>query len=430
MQEGKDGYIEFLVNPETEAIVYGEEEQKVDYRERFRFPEVKKGDVIALVHPAQEGVPGYKVTGEAIQPKPVKNAAIRCIEGVDPGENESEIIVLKNGRLVVSGNRLKVVNLLIHDGDVDLESGNIRFNGDVHIYGNIQEGMMVEAEGDLLWKEMAMGQLLKPGSLQFSKNIIKCRVEGGLFFALLKNPADLEKLIEQLDGIVTNAQAIVKAISQRGQEADKNTLAMITRSVMEKNPLNLQESITKLERLFSKYEAPKLSILQETLLLLKEIRFSATSPKELSIIKEKITVELQKLKEQRQDIPVFSASYIQNSDIDFGGKIVVTGPGSYLSNFKAGEEVNIHGVFRGGSIEASGNVKVKEFVVFTSAAESLARKSAIRIKVPSASTITFSKVHVDTTVQVGKFVYKFDKEQERVKVSYDNKDGILRVTGF
>ena len=150
----------------------------------------------------------------------------------------------------------------------------------------------------------------------------------------------------------------------------------------------------------------------------------------LSAIVKNITGVLHKLMEQSGDPPVFSASYIQNSDICFGGEINVDGPGSYLSDFKAGEGVSIHGVFRGGSIEAHGDVKVKEFVFFASAAESLAKKPAIRIKVPAQNTIVFNKVHVDTTVQVGKYVYRFNKESERVKVSYNSEIGMLQVTGF
>ena len=206
VQEGKSSRIEFLINPETETIIYGEEELKVDYRERFRFPEVKEGDVIALIHPSVEGIPGQKVTGEIIHPRPIKSTAVRYGEGVDLGESESEIVALKDGRLMVKGNQLKVVNLLVHNGDVDLESGNIRVNGELHIYGNIQEGMMVEAQGNLVVEGNGYGATVKAGGeILLTNNIIKCQIEGGLYFALLKKlfPV-LEKLGEQFDAINSN----------------------------------------------------------------------------------------------------------------------------------------------------------------------------------------------------------------------------------
>ena len=154
-QEGRDSRIEFLINPEAEKIVYGEEEHHVDYRERFRFPEVK-GDVIARIYP-RGGHSRQKVTGEIIQPRPVKITRIRYGEGIETVENEGVIVALKDGRLVVNGNHFKVVNLLVHNADVDLESGNIHFSGDIYIYGNIREGMTVEAQGDLFVEEAAMG---------------------------------------------------------------------------------------------------------------------------------------------------------------------------------------------------------------------------------------------------------------------------------
>jgi hypothetical protein len=151
---------------------------------------------------------------------------------------------------------------------------------------------------------------------------------------------------------------------------------------------------------------------------------------ELAVMEKDLAAVLDKFKEQLEDIPVFSASYHQNSDISHGGEINVVGPGSYLSNLKAGEGVNVQGVFRGGSIEARGDVRVKEFVYLAAATESLAKKPAIRIKVPAHSTIIFGKVHVDTTVQVGKFVYRFNKKGERVKVGYNSESGMLQVTNF
>ncbi len=435
VQEGKDGWIEFLINPEIEMISYGEEEQKVDYRERFRFPTVKKGDVIALIHPPVEGIPGQKVTGEIIHPRPVKSTRIGYGEGVDPGESESEIVALRDGRLVVNGNHIKVVNLLVHNGDVDLESGNIRFNGDVRIYGNIQEGMLVEAQGDLFVEGNGYGAVIKAGGeIHFTKNIIKCQVEGGLYFALLKKLLPvLDKLGDQFGGVMNNIKEVVSGLSRRGQKVDEKTLILITRSVVEKVSPLIQESITTLEQLLSHHEDPRLNPLRELLSFLKLICFSPAkidAAEDLARVEKTLAPILNKFKRQLQDIPVFSASYIQNSDIRHGGEIKVVGAGSYLSKLKAGEGVNVQGVFRGGSIEAQGDVRVKEFVYIAAAAEHLAKKPTIRIKVPAHCSIFFHKVHVDTTVQVGKFVYRFDKGYERIKVGYDSESGMLQITSF
>jgi len=434
-QEGRDSRIEFLINPEAEKIVYGEEEHHVDFRERFRFPEVKKGDVIARIHPPVEGVPGKKVTGEIILPRPVKSTRIRYGEGIEAVENEAVIVAQKDGRLVVNGNHLKVVHLLVHNADVDLESGNIRFYGDIYIYGNIKEGMTVEAQGDLFVEGSCYEAAVKAGGeIRFTRNIIKSRIEGGLYFALLKKliPA-LNKLEEQLGGAIRNIKEVEKGLWGRDQEIADRTLGFITRSVIEKTTHSVKDSISTLEQLLSQLEAPGLNPFRE---LLSPIKLFFTSPPqpdaltELVALRNKLTALSEKYKEQLQEIPVFTASYIQNSDISFGGAINVVGPGSYMSNLKAGEGVTVQGAFRGGSIESQGDVKVKEFVYIASASESITKKPAIRVKVPVHRSIFFGKVRIDTTVQVGKYVHRFSKDAERVKIGYNRESGMLQVTNF
>ena len=58
MEEGQDGSLEFIINPAVEVIDYEKEGQRADFRVKYRYPKAKKDDVIAVLHPPQEGKPG------------------------------------------------------------------------------------------------------------------------------------------------------------------------------------------------------------------------------------------------------------------------------------------------------------------------------------------------------------------------------------
>ena len=428
--EGGDGYIEYIINPDVEEINYEGEEQKVDYREKFRFPSVKKEDIIAVVHPPVEGTPGLSVLGNIIPAKPVKSVRAKCGEGVELAGNGS-VVALKDGRLFVKGSRIKVVNLLTHHGDVDLESGNIRFNGDVQIFGNITEGMIVESQGDLLVEGNAYGSTLKAGGgIRVSKNIIKCQVEGGIYFSLLQKITPLlEKLGDGYSSVIYGLKEVVNGLSKRGQKLDENTMGLVFRSVMEKSSSVLLEEITGIEKLLNMNDNQSLTALKE---LITSLKANCTPPFKSNLAGLMEIVEVLKtfsdsFLENLNQIPKMSASYIQNSNVIHSGEINVIGQGCYFTTILSGEGVYVQGVFRGGLIEARGDVKMKEFVYIATASELAAKKPVIRIKVPAHRSILFGVVHEDTTIQVGQTVYRFDRKHERVKVCYNTESGMLQI---
>ena len=131
---------------------------------------------------------------------------------------------------------------------------------------------------------------------------------------------------------------------------------------------------------------------------------------------------------QLGSIPPFIASYVQNSIIRHSGEIQIIGAGSYYSSLYSGDKVTIQGVCRGGTIEANGDVKVKEFAFIST--EVLPDASQIRIKVPAKASIYLNLVHEDIVVQVGKLVYKFDHEYSNIKVTHDAETGMLKLVNF
>jgi uncharacterized protein (DUF342 family) len=96
------------------------------------------------------GEPGLTVTGKEIPVKPGKAVSFPAgIEGVmvDPADPHLLVaaisgcpIVTKNGVMVEAVYRVK---------NVDLSTGNISYDGSVHVAGDVQSGMTVKATGDI-----------------------------------------------------------------------------------------------------------------------------------------------------------------------------------------------------------------------------------------------------------------------------------------
>lgn len=434
MEEGKDGRLEFIIDPQVEVISYEDESARADFREKFRFPSVKKGDLIAILHPPVEGKPGQRVTGEAIVPKPVKGAKVRCGEGAIIGNNKKDIFAEKDGRLMVTGNTIKVVNLLVHNGDVNLESGNIRFNGDVRIFGNVTEGMLVEASGALVVNNNCYGATLKAGGgIQVNKNVVKCDVQGGMFYGLLREILILVgQLVEELDGFIENLKQVFKGLAEKGQKIDNEYIKRIIKMLLEKSS-GLEDSMQLLEQKISPSQYSFLDDTKESLKAIKDffaLDGDKCDPDELVKLLKKFRTLMEGYYQELSELPPLTISYIQNSTVRHSGDIEVIGAGSYFSNLQAGGEVRVQGVFRGGSIKAESNVKVKEFIHIATAAEKGDKQSSIRIKVPAQSAIYFSLAHEDTTVQVGKMVYRFDRDYSNIKVSYDPQEAMLKLTNI
>ena len=144
---------------------------------------------------------------------------------------------------------IKVINFITHHGDVNLESGNIRFNGDVRIFGNIVENMLVEARGSIYVEGNGYGAVIKAGEgIQVTRNIIKCQVEGGLHFSLLEKVLMQVRILEKEYNAFLNAlQQVVSALAGKGEELDKNYFQRIARAVLQKLSSSMPERLNQIE---------------------------------------------------------------------------------------------------------------------------------------------------------------------------------------
>ncbi|MGB9791149.1 MAG: DUF342 domain-containing protein [Thermacetogeniaceae bacterium] len=430
VQEGRDGWVEYFFSSEPVKIVYGDD-SNVDYWERYVIPSVAEGDVLAVVHPPVPGVPGRKVTGERVEPRPVREVRLRAKDGVVLEDGGRKAVAAVAGRPVLEGSRepgLRVEKVLVHPGDVDFKTGNVTFVGDITILGSVKEGMRVSAKGDITVMGNITGAVVKAGGkVMCQGKIINSKVyAGGLrsFYARLY-PL-LKTLINRLDELVKETVRISAYAEKRGSLGDE-ALAKIISLLVEKRRKEISELVKKCSDALSEAELPISPVISEFTEGVKELLVASSylGAKDASV-KEKLRALLGMREELVSLLDSMSGddgdiicSYAQNSTLNAGGSIVLTGKGGYFSNLIAGRDVRIRGVFRGGEITSMGNVYADE--VGTPAAGG----GRVSIRVVGEGTVYLNKAYPETSVQIMGRFYCFEREQSCVRVSL--KEGEIMV---
>ncbi len=109
---------------------------------------VQKGSFFAEVRYQKLPENGLTVLGQVLPPPDGPALTINVGDGVeqrDPGK----FFALTDGVPKFEENNLSIVSQLIHEGDVNLKSGNIYFDGPVEIKGTVDVGAVVRVRGPL-----------------------------------------------------------------------------------------------------------------------------------------------------------------------------------------------------------------------------------------------------------------------------------------
>lgn len=149
--EGRDGYYEFHfeTNPETKPIIL--EDGSVDYNKLGKIQLVEEGTHIATYFPAMQGKEGINVYGKPLLPKKEKELPPLGGKGfyIVQNENDAEYFAETEGKVEFKNGKLSVLPIYIVDGDVDATIGEIVFNGDVLVRGNVSAHPTIRATGSI-----------------------------------------------------------------------------------------------------------------------------------------------------------------------------------------------------------------------------------------------------------------------------------------
>ena len=170
--KGEDARIEKYFDLSEKGKAASDSHDRVDFKNLQLFVLAKAGDVIAKRIPHTLGTPGRNIFGDEVsaksgKPRPVpagKNTVI---------QNENEVVAKIDGQIVDSGTTISIDPRFEVSGNVGVSTGNINFNGYVHVSGDVELGFSVTSTGDV-----EIGGVVAGGSVEGNNVSIAGGVQG------------------------------------------------------------------------------------------------------------------------------------------------------------------------------------------------------------------------------------------------------------
>ncbi|MCR5691210.1 MAG: FapA family protein [Eubacterium sp.] len=166
---GDDGWYEYHFRKDVEKKPRVLPDGSVDYKSIELFEAVEKNALVAEYHSATQGVFGYDVEGKLIAPKRGKELPPLHGTGFIVSDDKKKYYSLMDGIIEVNeySNELIIRQVYVVKGNVGLSTGNIEFDGDVNVLGNIEAGYSVYATGNIAVEGFCENCIVKAG-----KNIV------------------------------------------------------------------------------------------------------------------------------------------------------------------------------------------------------------------------------------------------------------------
>lgn len=179
-KSGKDSQIEYLFSTDTQAKPKLKEDGSVDFFNLSMISHCKKGDVLAKLHPELHGEPGKTVLGENLAPPAYAKKVLKFGKNVLLSEDKTVLTAEKDGHVTLEEDRVCVSDIFAVD-HVDPSTGNINYEGDVHIKGNICENYRVKSTGNVF-----VGGVVEGAYVEADGDIIISRGMNGMDKGVLK----------------------------------------------------------------------------------------------------------------------------------------------------------------------------------------------------------------------------------------------------
>lgn len=149
MRRGDDTKFEYLFETEQHHSPIEGEDGRIDYRNMNFIQNVTKGSVLVKRTPPTEGVPGMTVTGERIAAPRGKDIPFRDGDNTVVSEDGCELMASADGAVVCHHGIVSVKDILVIDGDIDFNVGNIECVGSLKVTGKVHAGFEIRCGGNL-----------------------------------------------------------------------------------------------------------------------------------------------------------------------------------------------------------------------------------------------------------------------------------------
>jgi uncharacterized protein (DUF342 family) len=195
--QGRNAEITYYFNTDLTMKPKTNEDGSVDFHQLDIISHVNKGDLLATLTPVDFGKPGIDVTGKPLKPTKVVNRVLRHGNKIKMSEDGLKLYSDVNGHVSLTDGRVFVSDTYEIAADVDSSTGDIDYEGNVVIKGNVITGFSVKAKGDIEVYGVVEGAYIEAGG-----QIILRRGMQGMNKGILKATSNIiTKFIENAEVI-------------------------------------------------------------------------------------------------------------------------------------------------------------------------------------------------------------------------------------
>lgn len=217
--KGRDGYFEFHFNttPETKPIILPD--GSVDYNKLGKIELAETGQLLATYHGAIPAINGMDIFGNCTPIEEAKDLSPLKGKGFVMTPDAKEYYATTEGKITYSqpDHSLCVTPIYIIEENVDNATGDIRFNGDVLVKGNVFANTTIRATGNI-----TVNGHVEIANLHAGKNVIlKNGMQGSAQGTIHAKGEVMAKFLEQTEvhaGGKITANAILNCNVESGTE--------------------------------------------------------------------------------------------------------------------------------------------------------------------------------------------------------------------
>ena len=150
------------------------EDGSVDFHALDLFSSVHAGDVLAKLSPHDPGLSGMNVYGKNVPTNKFKIKVLKPGKNVTISEDKTTLTSNADGNVTLSEGMVYVSDTYNVAADVDASTGDISYEGNIMVNGNVRTGFTLKAKGDIQINGVVEGATIEAGG----NVVIKRGVQG------------------------------------------------------------------------------------------------------------------------------------------------------------------------------------------------------------------------------------------------------------
>ncbi|MBF0414029.1 MAG: DUF342 domain-containing protein [Desulfamplus sp.] len=187
--EGQNAAVQYFFTKNRLKAGTIREDGTIDFRERGNIPQVEKGAVLAIKKSAVAGQVGKNIFNDTIKVMQTRDIMLKAGKGAVISPDKLRVIADVAGHpKLASDGTIYVYDTFVVQGDVDFNTGNIDYQGDVTVKGSIKNGFKVKAN-NIRADEIDGATIIAQGNVIVEQGINESKIysQGSLSAKFIQN---------------------------------------------------------------------------------------------------------------------------------------------------------------------------------------------------------------------------------------------------